>query len=309
MLRPTLRWTLVLITALTASCASTGGSGGGELPATDLGPIPTGEVLTWREMAMGEYLTELDGRMGRWFALKARTDPDSVRLRDVLETEIRRFVSVRPGDLVHELTAGPPRNRMIAAAGLGFSDDEAALGALIAALDDPDQDVEHQALLGLGLLADPDTPVDPLLERLRGSTEGLARNNAAYAVFRLVRADVRDEELATALRLALLDDEPSVRAQAAAALGVMADPDSIDALSGLLDDELDFVYVAAVRSLIEIAREDLTKRGAVARALVGAWESADGGRRTRLRRDLTSMAGVDYGERAEDWQRWSLGLP
>ena len=197
---------------------------------------------------------------------------------------------------------------MIAAAALGFSRSGEALGPLIAAVDDPSLDVHRQAVLALGMLADPDTPVEPLADVLRTDADDVARTNAAFALFRLVRADVRHDTLAPALRLALLDEEPAVRAQAASALGVLTDGDSIDSLGTLLDDEV-FVYAAAVTALTQIARDDNTQRGSVARSLVEAWIDADGDRKDRLRRDLTQFAGKDLGKREEDWERWAYGIP
>ncbi|MHC4262898.1 MAG: HEAT repeat domain-containing protein [Planctomycetota bacterium] len=297
---------------LSVGCVSTGGERGArdrEIAAADLGRVPSAELGIENDQPIGIYLTELHGRMERWFLLRSSGTPDSARIRDVLEVEIQRFVQGREDELVFELAQGPVRNRVIAAAGLGFSTSEVALGPLLAALDDPELEVRRQALLGLGLLADPQAPTDELTTILRMDSDAGARHNACYALFRMVGQGARSPEIATAFRLALLDAEAAVRVQAARGLGVLVDGAAVDDLAAVLNDDVDLVSMAAARALRQIAEEDLTQRGPVARAMVTAWIDAEGGRKDRLRRDLVRLAGTDHGNRPEDWQRWSLGLP
>jgi hypothetical protein len=305
--RPLSALPLILLLSL-VSCMSARERHERELAEADLGPIPSGEVRIREDLAIGHYLTELDSRMQHWFQLKLVGDAESDRLQDVLGVEIGRYAGARQEEILFELEHGPVRNRMIAAAGLGFTGDDVVLGPLLGALEDSDPQVRRQAVLGLGLLGSPDTPLDPLLDLLRGDADGRGRNNAAFALFRLARAGVRSPDLADALRLALLDSEATVRAQAAVTLGVLIDPGAVDDLGALLTDQLP-VQLAASRALLQIARDDLSQRGPVARQLLEAWRSSEGSRRGLLRRDLVVLAGVDYGERTEDWDRWASGLP
>ncbi|MEO0650612.1 MAG: HEAT repeat domain-containing protein, partial [Planctomycetota bacterium] len=149
---------LLILTLIVSGCASAREKRDREIAEADLGRVPHGEVLTWDDKPIGEYLTELNLRMERYFALKTRTDARSVQVREVLETEIERYVAKREDELIFELSQGPPKNRVVAAAALGFSRTEQALGPLLAAVDDPSLEVHRQAVLGLGLLADPATP-------------------------------------------------------------------------------------------------------------------------------------------------------
>ncbi|MHC4894637.1 MAG: HEAT repeat domain-containing protein, partial [Planctomycetota bacterium] len=232
---------------LSVGCVSTGGERGArdrEIAAADLGRVPSAELGIENDQPIGIYLTELHGRMERWFLLRSSGTPDSARIRDVLEVEIQRFVQGREDELVFELAQGPVRNRVIAAAGLGFSTSEVALGPLLAALDDPELEVRRQALLGLGLLADPQAPTDELTTILRMDSDAGARHNACYALFRMVGQGARSPEIATAFRLALLDAEAAVRVQAARGLGVLVDGAAVDDLAAVLNDDVDLVSMA-----------------------------------------------------------------
>jgi hypothetical protein len=299
--------------ALLAGCASSGGSGLSDrerrLVEADLGSIPHGEAALTDLSPIGEYLAALDVRIARWTSIKNRPGGEQDPVLTVLEGDLERFVRQRQGELEHELQTGPLRNRWIAAAGLGFARNPAALGPLLAALDDPVRDVQVQALFGLGLLADPATPVDRPLRELRDGAEPEVRVNAAYCLFRLARTGARSPELAPVLRLALVDPEGAVRAQAAATLGVLGTGDAVADLGQCLDDELPFVALSAARALQSIAEQDRTRFGPVARELVRALEVAGEPHRSLLRRELVSMADADHGQRHEEWRRWAYGLP
>lgn len=280
-----------------------------ELAEADLGEIPDAEIIVSSDGPIGEFLAGIDLRIEKWFRLGNSEDDRDRYKRESLEADIERFVSVRVDELVDELATGPLRNRMIAASGLGFAREEEVLGPLLAALDDPSDQVIGQALLGLGVRADPETPLAPLLDPLRRSIDEYVRGNASYAVFRCVRAGARSDELAGELRRALIDSAPVVRLQAAGSLGVIGDAEAVDDLGVLLEDEINLVFLSALEALAQIAQTDMEAKGPVARELVDALENAPRSRRDLVRREAIRLSGKDFGGDLEFWRRWAVGLP
>ena len=110
-------------------------------------------------------------------------------------------------------------------------------------------------------------------------------------------------------RLAMTDGEPFVRVQAALVLGLLADTESIPALSDQIYDERPLVAQAAIQALLMIAEDDPINRGPVARALIPARTDSDPRVHERVRRSLVQIAGLDYGKDANDWIEWADGLP
>jgi HEAT repeat protein len=80
--------------------------------------------------------------------------------------------------------------------------------------------------------------VDPLIEAL-GSDDWLLRTNAAFALgeFQDSRPDSELRRIVGPLTAALEDQQPSVRAAAATALGRLRDPAAIEPLVAVLDDD------------------------------------------------------------------------
>ena len=292
------------------------------LPLLALGPLgacqsleePTGEPFEAPEATpadeIGYFLAEFDGSLRRWNELKLApsSDRDRRQLR-ALETNMKKRASERQEDLVTELETGPPLNRQVAAAALGFTGDPAVISALLNALDDPNAGVVQKALLGLGRLEDPSTPPGPLLEILRSHPDPWTRNNAVYAVQRVVAAGAASEDVATTCRAALVDPEPGVRAQAASVLGMVRDAESVDALGDLLQDEVQLVYQAAATALARIGRDHPESKGQVARLLVQAMDEGDSGRRKRAHRELVVLSDRDLGDEPDDWREWAYRMP
>jgi hypothetical protein len=92
-------------------------------------------------------------------------------------------------------------------------------------------------------------------------------------------------------------------------LGLLADTESIPALSDQVYDERPLVAQAAIQALLMIAEDDPINRGPVARALIPARTTADPRVQERVRRSLVQIAGLDYGKDANDWIEWADGLP
>ncbi|MCI0587943.1 MAG: HEAT repeat domain-containing protein [Planctomycetes bacterium] len=229
---------------------------------------PPSEVK--RERAIGAILATLDNHLVAWNLAKlaAPGSPDATRVHGievVLRTEAHASVEA----LLQQLASGPPRNRRIAAAALGFSGDPRAVDALLVAADDRDGDVAGNALLGLGALctpAGPKTeavlpPLPPLFGILEVSRDSGRRTNAAFAIKRAVEAGARCPGLRELLVAGLSDTEAGVRVQCAAALGALGDPAAAEPLLARAEDPDPVVRASAAVALgglrIERAREKL----------------------------------------------------
>ncbi|HXN46192.1 MAG TPA: HEAT repeat domain-containing protein [Bryobacteraceae bacterium] len=156
-----------------------------------------------------------------------------------------------------------------------------AVGALIAALKNPDSDVRWHAAVALGNSKDP-RAVEPLAGTLEGADSPLLRSSAAgalgeirdpRAVEPLARVltdpspDVRDHALSalgaigapavSPLLAALKSVHPDVRRGAAEALSRCGDPRATGLLIGILKDTDSSVRAAAVTTLASIGAEEL----------------------------------------------------
>ncbi len=286
---------------LLAACGATPADPASEPYTFSKGPSPD---------SIGYFLTEFDNSLRYWnnASLTARSEKDFRVLRG-LERELTYRSGQRREELVLELESGPPQNRAIAAVALGFTGEELVLSPLLAALSDEDETVLQNALMGIGLLASPDTPVAPVAYQLRTHSDPRTRNNAAYALHRLAGTGVRNEELLSAARAALADEEPGVRAQAASLLGLLVDTLSAQALGDLLYDEKPLVSAAAASALAHLGKQAPETKGECARLLVAAFERGDGPLRRRVRSELVSLNQDDLGDEVDRWREWAYRLP
>ena len=110
--------------------------------------------------------------------------------------------------------------------------------------------------------------VDPLIEALEAD-DWLLRVNAAVALgeFQDSRPDSELRRIVTPLAVALQDQQPSVRAAAASALGRLRDPAAVEPLVGLLDD--DNPAVGKTAALVLRGYDDERARAALAARVVG----------------------------------------
>jgi HEAT repeat protein len=292
---------------LSAACSSTDKSDSGlqEVEIQEIDPI----AIVEEDVPIGMFLADVDRALRAWTNLTHTANtPEERRQARQLEMVLRHSTAKRADELIQQLETGPPRNRVRAASALGFSGKEAALSPLLAALSDASLDVVHNALLGLALLANPDTPVDQICKLMETSTDPHTRSNAAYALRNIAEAGGDAEGAVNSARLALVDPEPMVRVQAALILGLAADPRSIKPLADAIYDEIPLVGKAAVEALVLIAADDGTNRGPVARALVRALETSSD-TKPYVRRALIEVADRDYGREVSDWNKWAQGLP
>ena len=296
--------TLLLLALVAAGCSSTGKRR--EPLIEDLGPQvfpnPAPEPI-------GKFLADLDTSIRDWTTLThtARTSEER-RMARLLELDLNRRAYPRRDELVEQLETGPPYNRVRAATALGFTRAVEAQSPLLAALEDPDPDVVHNALLGLALLERPDTPLERIAELAARDADPHTRGNAAYALRSIVQAGGRSEVVLPAARLGLADPEPLVRVQSALTLGVLGDEASLQRLADLAHDPTPLVRQASLRAIVLIGEEARGGKGPAARALT-AMLAAPGKDEALVRRSLIELAGIDYGKDLEPWVEWANRLP
>ena len=269
-----------------------------------------------RHGPMGPLLASLDSEVRAWnnLALSATSERE-LRQARVLEQSLRYQGELRAEHLIAELQSDSVFNRQVAAVVLGFSGQPEALSPLLAALEDPSPEVESNALLGLAILEDPETPLGGITERLRDGLDSKTRINAAYALRQVVRsakksgAPTRSDEWLAAARGALADDEPGVRAQCAMLVAGELDRASIDHLSLLLNDEVPLSALASARALAYIGTQVPELKGRTARALTSALTEATGAQKDSLRQILMAMSRANYGDDDAEWVEWAHRLP
>jgi len=300
---------LALLVALLSSCASSDSS-------RSKGYTTTARTLDARgvevqETALGQYLMRLSLSIEMWGSLvRGAEDGKDQRQAELLEGDLRHRSRKRFEELVDQLRTGPDQNRAIAAAALGFTGYESAVGPLLGALADPAPGVVSNALLGLSQLGQPITPLEPVALCLsEGSDPGLRANAARCLNSVLIAGGSSSEAVLEAVRYALIDEEPAVRGQAALILAHLVDTDSIGPLSLLLRDPKPYVALAASRSLVFIGTTEVRVKGKCARALVGALDDVDRGIRDRMLLDLQRLSMANYGSETKPWVEWAQRLP
>jgi HEAT repeat protein len=226
----------------------------------------------------------------------------------LLEGQLRRDARLRLGEVIAELESGPPNNRAVAGVALGFAGVVEAQSPLLAALDDPDSKVVANALLGLGLLALPDTPLAQICYLMRRSPDPYTRNNAALALKYVLDAGGEDDCAAESAREAVLDDLPGVRASAALILALTKDAEAMPLLGDLIYDDVPLVCQAAARALARLGREP-ELMGDAARTLVATLDRVDARHRPIVIRELERLARETFGEDTEEWRDWAYRLP
>ncbi len=293
---------VALLCCLGVACTSTS-----KAPSDDRPFVPIGdpEVHT-----IGFFLSEIDASLRAWSNLRLAGDSaQDMRTLRILERDLARRTQERQGDLIAELESGSPTNRAVSAVALGFTGDAEVQSPLLQALEDPDQEVVNNALLGLGVLGRADTPVTRICDLLAGDPDPWTRNNAAYALAQITLAGNRDPRIVETARDALADVEPGVRAQAASVLGLSGDQESITYLGDLLHDEVNLVAQASASALANIGTTHPESKGPTARLLVGSWQETPRPTQRWIRKQLIALCGEDLGEDSVTWQDWAHRLP
>jgi HEAT repeat protein len=259
--------------------------------------------------SIGLFLSEINNEIRAWTNL-TMTAIDSQERRNalLLEKDLMRRTYQRRDELIHELEFGPAANRVVAASALGFTRAPEALSPLLAALEDPVLDVQSNALLGLSLLGQPDTPLERICELIRASKEPWVRANAAMCASGLVNAGARADCMTGAARAGLLDAEPGVRSQCALILATLLDEESMDVLEDLLYDEVPLVASAAARSVAYIGAEVPAQKAIAAKALVKAYIASERAMRRNMIDAMTRLSGRSFGDDEDEWREWALRL-
>ncbi len=297
---------LALSVAPSLACRASGTQGP---PATGK-PEPYVPLPDEEPQTIGYFLTVFDRSLAQWTELKLGSSSQrELNTLQLLETNMQKRARERRDEILVELESGAPLQRRIAAAALGFTHDPSVLGPLLAALAEPDPELVQRALLALGVLALPETPVGEIRHRLLNDGDTWTRSNAAFALLGIASAGSRSSELAEGCRAALGDSDAGVRAQCASALGAMADPAAVEALGGLLLDQANLVALAASLALARIGREHAEQKGAAARALANALERVAPDRRGQVLGALRWLRDADLGMDSRPWREWALKLP
>ncbi len=279
------------------------------------GPEPYDPNLTKDRRLAGDILADIDKSLQIWVNITLTGNPakDGSTL-NIVEADLRRKVRAKLPVIVEQLETGPPINRQISAAALGFSGNPEALGPLLAALDDDSADVVANALLGLSILADPETPRILLAAELENVDQPFnVRSQAGRALRAVGLYDLGEADRAAvirAARAALGDANEGLRPSGAIILAEVVDTDSVPELARALMDPTPLVARAASRALARIGSVDRKFEGQAARALTAALEVVDQDTvRPAILRDLQALAGKNYGDDVEEWVRYSQKLP
>jgi len=290
-----------LAPALLLLAASCGSAPAEPVPAVPEPRDPDPAVIEDPESRTGRVMLECDTHLRAWIQLVARerTDENQENIA-FAATALARVVAREKDVLLAEAVSGPPRNRGIASAALGFSTDPDALPVLANNATDEEVFVASKAMLAIGVLCDPETPTTVFAQALRREdrTEELTRN-LAFALYQLAektREDI-DGRMAPVL-LALLDEpDAGVRWQAAAGLGLTQATIGIPGLTDLLaGDPSDEVRTVSAWSLGLIGSPGSTRP--LMRALDDPDEICAGAARAALKR----IHGEDRGPDASSWE-------
>jgi HEAT repeat protein len=130
---------------------------------------------------------------------------------------------------------------------LGKIGNPKAYETILALIEDPDEDVRYDAVMALGELGD-ERAMEPLLELIRSAAEQEVLSSAAgNALAALGDCAVKP------LIGVMLTGSPDARVVAAYTLGHIASPETIEPMSDLLTDPNEWVRLAAVESLAQMA--------------------------------------------------------
>lgn len=259
----------------------------------------------------GKILAEFDGKMRAWSGLTAVGDdtkdgPRATGLFQDLKFRANRHLQL----LIDELQFGVTKNRIIAAMAVGFSGSDEALSPLLAALEDADERVEINALIGLYILRSKDTPLGVLTDRMTSHPNPTVRHMAADALAYCVQEGATGDGLVVAAHKGLIDEEPMVRARSALLLAELVDAESIDLISDLLYDEVQIVKQAARQSITYIGLNDDQAKGDAARALGSALSKAESKRdEKKLILYMQTLSTINLGDDVDEWLRWANDQP
>ncbi len=267
-------------------------------PLAGLQIIPYGPEIPSRP-ELGAVMVDCERHLRTWQELMVA--PQNETNRHSLEVSARALtilVKRERAYLEEQAVSGPDVNRGIASASLGFLNEESVLPLILNNITVENPGVTANALLGLGILASPQTPLAPLQAIIRNAElePGLAQN-AAWVALRLAQVSGPDAEDTLASMLLQLTEHanPAVRAQATVGLGLVKAEHAASDLIGLLEDDSPTVRVAAAFALGEVGSIHGT------RILVLALSDEDALVAGTAHGSLVKIHGTDFGPNPADW--------
>lgn len=263
---------------------------------------PPGRVA----LTTGELILECERHLRAWQeAMAAPRTAENQEAIAAIERALLAVVHREKNRLEEQATSGPPVNRAVASAALGFSNDAEVLPLLANNAADSHPAVRANALLGLGVLARPETPLRPIHTAAvdPASTSEVLRN-AAFAALRLASVLQSDQggDLGATFAALLGSADPAVRTQAALGAGIVRAAHLVPQLTDLLTGDPQ----PQVRMAAAVALGNIGAPGA-APALARALDDTDKLTRGAARAALVKIHGRDEGPTADDW-RQVLGL-
>jgi hypothetical protein len=262
-------------------------------------PATVPELGKLTKEAIGRVIFEAERHLVAWTGALVSTSPNKAETLGFTASSFSLMARRDQGILEREAISGAPRNRGIASAALGFTHDPAVLHLIINNVSSPDHEVCGNALLGLAILAAPETPLHPILEVvMRDDNPAAVRLNAAYALQKIALATRNDAEglLSACVAPLLQDPLANVRATAASTAGLAGAMHLAPSLGDLLSGDTDpLVRTASAFALGEMSAMHMTD--VLARAL----EDPDSLVVGATRGALTKMYARDYGPEALPW--------
>lgn len=289
-------------------------------------PGPSGVTMSAQTQAdeerrkrLADTLVKLDQQVDRFVMLGSQSGDDLRNERTMLAGALSAQVAQYKPDLLEiAADAEKPERRRTAVKALAFCDDAAAVPVLIAALEvREDPRLVTNATFALGRIHAASTPVDPLLALVRDGDRDM-RSNSLMALWHIFDErheagtpplDAKQARTAMPLLEAALFEpsDPLIRAHAAAALGALGDPRSVDPLMNLLRDPHPLVRTQTALALGKLGDEK-----AIPALIAVIEETSAGTPRSAVLLGLTMLfekAGhrvpESLGESASAWERYA----
>ncbi len=212
-----------------------------------------------------ELYLDLDNYTQRWLAV--RNEGNSQAEVSMHRTVIGPLVDKNLTELLKQVRSSAHRPRRITAArALGFTTRQGeVIPVLVELLADDNADLVSSILVSLWLMANPKTPITPIVDLLNDHDEDV-RNNGAMALSAILRArrsagvDLPSEEVKRAagklvFLVSNIEEDEFVRAHAASALGAIGDPAAVDVLVNLLGDGSSAVRTRSAEGLGQLGNE------------------------------------------------------
>lgn len=240
-------------------------------------------------------------------AFLTKDSPKQFRVYTNLGEILTRRVYANFETILDQLHKGPPPNKIIAAMSLGFSripENEKfpqvypkAIEALVGVLDSGNDAIVKNALLGLFVLGDPETPLDTILDIMVQHHDSDVRANAALAVQAIATPEMAEKILPYVLP-GLKDDKAIVRVHCILIAIKLQDDSLTTALVEQLYDQPPLIQAGVARALGNLNDISLCEY------LIPLTQSRYPIVREYALKSLRTLSGKDYGFDMDDWNDW-----